>query len=224
MTICQGFLHLVPSRRKKTMSGRVFNRWILPLSSLCFRVFSAFFCGRTSYTTHYDVSLACPSFDGRLPNRDEGIALFGPPEVMEVPQRAGDVYIGNPAAYEHGLQYDSASWDWREGVWGSTEVVQVSQIHAHGVKVWTVCEPFWQFGLTCCYLVANILSCHSSGGSNRCIAIATAPQRGEDNPKKFRTLAVCIEVAKNCHKDKTEKTFMYICIYIYIHISYIIIF
>jgi len=74
-------------------------------------VFSAFFCGRTSYTTHYDVSLACPSFDGRLPNRDEGIALFGPPEVMEVPQRAGDVYIGNPAAYEHGLQYDSASWD-----------------------------------------------------------------------------------------------------------------
>lgn len=32
-------------------------------------------------------------------------------KVMEVPQRAGDVYIGNPAAYEHGLQYDSASWE-----------------------------------------------------------------------------------------------------------------
>lgn len=32
-------------------------------------------------------------------------------KVVDEPQRPGDVYLGNPVAYEHGLQYDAATWD-----------------------------------------------------------------------------------------------------------------
>lgn len=34
-------------------------------------------------------------------------------QVLQEPQQPGDVYIGNPAAYEHGLTYAAASWEKR---------------------------------------------------------------------------------------------------------------
>ena len=53
------------------------------------------------------------------PNTAEICGFF--PKVLQEPQQPGDVYIGNPAAYEHGLTYAAASWD---RIWGLMAIVQ----------------------------------------------------------------------------------------------------
>ena len=51
--------------------------------------------------------------------------------IVDERQEPGDVYIGNPAAFEHGLEYDEATWERRSAILLEWMLLQNSSKQQH---------------------------------------------------------------------------------------------
>ena len=96
------------------------------------------------------------------------------PKVLQEPQQPGDVYIGNPAAYEHGLTYAAASWDRIQGPHGRSSRVD-----------WPV-KKWWFFhGFFVC------LPCGVSHGIPKTIAFLGEVYRGFLPYDRWKPMVSC---------------------------------